>query len=73
MAEPDWLASQFERLRPYLATVADNMLGSVSEAEDAVQQTWPVMCCGPRRGSWRTPARPSSTGRPGCGSAPATS
>ena len=40
MAEPDWLAGQFERLRPYLATVAYNMLGSVSEAEDAVQQSW---------------------------------
>jgi RNA polymerase sigma factor (sigma-70 family) len=40
MAEPDWLAGQFECLRPYLATVAYNMLGSVSEAEDAVQQAW---------------------------------
>jgi len=40
MAEPDWLAGQFERLRPYLGAVAYNMLGSVSEAEDAVQQAW---------------------------------
>ena len=40
MAEPAWLADQFEHWRPHLASVAYGMLGSVSEAEDAVQQAW---------------------------------
>ncbi|HEV2244249.1 MAG TPA: RNA polymerase sigma factor SigJ [Streptosporangiaceae bacterium] len=42
MAEPipGWLADQFEHWRPHLASVAYAMLGSVSEAEDAVQQAW---------------------------------
>ena len=40
MREPDRLAGQFERLRPYLTSVAYSMLGSVAEAEDAVQEAW---------------------------------
>lgn len=40
MADPGCLAARFEHWRPYLATVAYNMLGSVTEAEDAVQRTW---------------------------------
>ena len=40
MSEPGWPAAQLEQLRPYLTTVAYNMLGSVSEAEDAVQLAW---------------------------------
>jgi len=40
MTEPAWLADQFEHWRPHLASVAYGMLGSVSEAEDAVQQAW---------------------------------
>ncbi len=40
MPEPDGLASQFQRLRPYLISVGYSMLGSVSEAEDAVQESW---------------------------------
>ena len=40
MREPDQLEGQFERLRPYLTSVAYSMLGSVSEAEDAVQESW---------------------------------
>jgi RNA polymerase sigma-70 factor (ECF subfamily) len=40
MSEPGWLADQFERERPHLASVSYGMLGSVSEAEDAVQQAW---------------------------------
>jgi RNA polymerase sigma-70 factor (ECF subfamily) len=34
------LAEQFERSRPHLQSVAYRMLGSVSEADDAVQETW---------------------------------
>jgi RNA polymerase sigma-70 factor, ECF subfamily len=40
MPEEGWVATQFERWRPHLASVAYSMLGSVSEAEDAVQLAW---------------------------------
>jgi DNA-directed RNA polymerase specialized sigma24 family protein len=51
MAEPAWLADQFEHWRPHLASVAYGMLGSVSEAEDAVQQAWLRPDHRPDRGS----------------------
>jgi RNA polymerase sigma-70 factor (ECF subfamily) len=38
--ERDWLAQQFEEQRPHLRAVGYRMLGSVSEAEDAVQEAW---------------------------------
>ena len=31
---------EFEQLRPLLFSIAYRILGSVSEAEDAVQETW---------------------------------
>ena len=40
MSEQDWLANQFESTRPHLRGVAYRMLGSLSEAEDAVQEAW---------------------------------
>jgi RNA polymerase sigma factor (sigma-70 family) len=40
MSEQDWLAQRFEEHRPRLRAVAYRMLGSVSEAEDAVQEAW---------------------------------
>src|SRR6516164_7781238 len=40
MAEHDWLAQQFEGERGHLRAVAYRMLGSVSEADDAVQEAW---------------------------------
>ena len=40
MDENDWLAGHFERHRPRLRAVAYRMLGSLSEADDAVQDTW---------------------------------
>src|SRR5512142_3165920 len=40
MATPERLAGQFEAHRPHVRAVAYRMLGSVSEAEDAVQDTW---------------------------------
>ena len=40
MDEHDWLAAQFEAQRPHLRAVAYRMLGSLPEAEDAVQEGW---------------------------------
>src|SRR5918992_4835029 len=36
----DWLAQRFEENRTHLRSVAYRMLGSLSEAEDAVQESW---------------------------------
>jgi RNA polymerase sigma factor (sigma-70 family) len=36
----DWLAQRFEENRTHLRAVAYRMLGSLSEADDAVQQAW---------------------------------
>jgi RNA polymerase sigma factor (sigma-70 family) len=38
--EHDWLAERFETHRPHLRAVAYRMLGTASEAEDAVQEAW---------------------------------
>src|SRR6266571_1718453 len=40
MVEHEWLAEQFEAYRSHLRAVAYRMLGSVSEADDAVQESW---------------------------------
>jgi DNA-directed RNA polymerase specialized sigma24 family protein len=40
MDERDWLAERFQEHRPRLRAVADRMLGSLSEADDAVQEAW---------------------------------
>lgn len=40
ISERDWLAHQFEECRDYLRGVAYRMLGSMSEADDAVQEAW---------------------------------
>src|SRR5919198_1032292 len=40
MDERDWLAEQFEEHRAHLRGVAYRMLGSVNEADDAVQEAW---------------------------------
>src|SRR5215208_5322430 len=40
MAESDGLAEQFEANRSHLRAVAYRMLGSLSEADDAVQESW---------------------------------
>jgi RNA polymerase sigma-70 factor, ECF subfamily len=36
----DWLAERFEEHRPRLRAVAYRILGSLSEADDAVQGAW---------------------------------
>ena len=40
MNENKWLAEQFEANRTHLRAVAYRMLGSLAEADDAVQETW---------------------------------
>jgi RNA polymerase sigma-70 factor (ECF subfamily) len=38
--ERDWMAKQFEESRAHLSAVAYRMLGSPTEADDAVQEAW---------------------------------
>ena len=40
MDEHDWLADRFEEHRPHLRSIAYRMLGSLAEADDAVQDAW---------------------------------
>ena len=40
MDESEWLAERFEQHRPRLRAVAYRMLGSLTEADDAVQDAW---------------------------------
>lgn len=44
MTDSDWLAQQFESNRERLRGVAYRMLGSLSEADDAVQECWLRLC-----------------------------
>lgn len=40
MNQNEWLAERFEEHRTHLKAVAYRMLGSLSEADDAVQEAW---------------------------------
>ena len=40
MDKHEWLAERFEANRTHLRAVAYRMLGSLSEADDAVQEVW---------------------------------
>jgi RNA polymerase sigma factor (sigma-70 family) len=40
VGETEWLAERFEERRVHLRAVAYRMLGSLSEADDAVQEAW---------------------------------
>jgi DNA-directed RNA polymerase specialized sigma24 family protein len=38
--QSDWLAERFEEHRIHLRAVGYRMLGSLSDADDAIQETW---------------------------------
>jgi len=40
MDEREWLSERFQRHRPHLRAVAYRMLGSVADADDALQEAW---------------------------------
>jgi DNA-directed RNA polymerase specialized sigma24 family protein len=40
LSRDDWLAQQFEAHRTHLRAVAYRVLGSTTEADDAVQEAW---------------------------------
>ena len=40
MTESEWLAGRFEEHRTHLRAVAYRRLGSLAEADDAVQDAW---------------------------------
>jgi RNA polymerase sigma factor (sigma-70 family) len=40
MTDQNWLAQRFESHRPHMRAVAYRMLGSLTEADDAVQEAW---------------------------------
>jgi RNA polymerase sigma factor (sigma-70 family) len=44
MDEQDWLAQRFQEHRPRLRAVAYRMLGSTSEADEAIQEAWIRLC-----------------------------
>lgn len=44
MDEREWLGKKFEAQRPRLRVIAYRMLGSLSDADDAVQETWLRLC-----------------------------
>ncbi|MFJ4473025.1 sigma-70 family RNA polymerase sigma factor [Streptomyces sp. NPDC089424] len=59
MSDDDFLAERFEAHRPHLRAVAHRMLGSLAEADDAVQEAWFRLSRGDTRevgnlGGWLT-------------------
>lgn len=41
----DWLTQAFEECRPHLQAVVYRLLGTLSEADDAVQEAWLRLSC----------------------------
>src|ERR687898_1963275 len=44
MDEREWLTQRFQEHRPRLRALAYRMLGSTSEADDALQEAWIRLC-----------------------------
>ena len=40
MEDAEWLAERFEAARPRLQRIAQRILGSAAEADDALQESW---------------------------------
>ena len=64
MDEQSWTTVRFENYRGHLQSVANRMLGSVGEAEDAVQKAWLQLSRADTRnvgniGGWLTTAVPT--------------
>ena len=59
MDEQDWLAEQFETRRAHLRAVAYRMLGSGSDADDAVQEAWLRVSRAASAVSSKPPGRPA--------------
>src|SRR5919198_224566 len=55
MDEHDWVTGRFEEHRGHLRAVAYRMLGSLSEADDAVQEAWLRLSRSETSGVWRRP------------------
>jgi DNA-directed RNA polymerase specialized sigma24 family protein len=66
MGEKEWLAEQFESNRTHLRAVAYRMLGSASDADDAVQDARLRLSRSDPVGSttWRDGSRQSCPGLP---------
>jgi DNA-directed RNA polymerase specialized sigma24 family protein len=63
MDENDWLAARFEEQRVHLRSVAYRMLGSLAEADDAMQNSWLRLSSG-RAGQGARSARVRRRRRP---------
>jgi RNA polymerase sigma-70 factor (ECF subfamily) len=75
VSEQDWLAQLFEEHRRRLRAVAYRMLGSISEADDAVQEAWLRLSASEpgeieNLSGWLTTVVTTPCRRPGCGSVP---
>jgi RNA polymerase sigma-70 factor (ECF subfamily) len=55
MADSEWLSAAFEEHRSHLRAVAYRMLGSMTDADDAVQDSW-LRCPPPLPPLWRLSA-----------------
>ena len=64
MDENEFLAERFEAKRTHLRAVAFRMLGSLEEADDAVQEAWLRLSRSDTSGvkTWTDGSRPSSHG-----------